>query len=191
MNKILNLLSKQILLVKSEGITKVRYAKMIYLIFKGLVQGNILSSNELKFIRMPLGPVPDGFMDLYLDKDIILSEAQTGLSYNKQIYSLKNTNIEPVSYFAEITKIINKIDILSTSSLVEYTHSEPSWKTYPNGATYYIEDKDLARSLPHDGSKSPNDPERDNQLLQAYLIDGMIKEIVDESTALEYPDLKE
>ncbi len=191
MNKLLNILSKQILLVKPGGVSKVRFAKTIYLTFKGLVQMNTLVREDMKFIRMPLGPVPDGFMDLFTDEDITLSETLTGLSYNKQVYNLQNKQIEKVPYIDQITKILTGIDSLQTSELVEYTHKEPSWLSHANGMTYIIQDEDLAIQLPVSTGITNKDPERDNQRLQAYLLDGMMKEIVDESTALEYPDFKD
>lgn len=182
-----NKLSKYILYICPDGLTKVRFAKMIYLVHKALVQKNKFNPDELKFIRMPLGPVPYGFKNLVEDNDIVISEAYTALSYNRQTYKLKEgLALDKDSFYEDVKEAINNLKSFLTSQLVEYTHGEPSWLNHSNGKEYFITKEDLKRQLPKKGKHLQNVVKED-QLLQAYLVDGMIDDIVEESTTLEYP----
>src|ERR1044072_9186741 len=86
----LNLLAKEILQIVPEGLSKVRFAKILYFVHKGLVQKNINTNADIKFIRMPLGPVPVGFKELINDEDInVVEMSTTALIYDNQVYTLK------------------------------------------------------------------------------------------------------
>lgn len=63
-NKYLFQLAQQILVSSEKGLSKVKFAKIIYFVQKGLVQANISQKESLGFIRMPLGPVPFGFQEM-------------------------------------------------------------------------------------------------------------------------------
>lgn len=186
MNNYLETLAKQILSFEKEGISKVRFAKILYFTHKGLVQKGIVQASEMRFIRMPLGPVPVGFNDLS-SPDIEVHIEPSSLSYNKQVYSLKTPAAAPsTGYTDTVKKIVGELRSFPTSSLVEISHQEPSWKNNPNGKEYVISTEDLKLSLPG-GNPASLTQERDDQLLQAKLVEGMIDDIVEESTSLEYP----
>lgn len=179
-------ITKQILFSEPTGISKVRLAKLIYLVHKGLVQKELQKRTSLAFIRMPLGPVPDGFSSLNISHGIIIKKESIGLTYNRQTYLLNKPIDKPNQV---VLKIVNNLKGTTTSELVEYTHLEPSWINNPNGSVYFIDTADINRKLPIKNWTSLNQ-EIDDQKLQGLLINGMINEIVDESTALEYPNVK-
>ena len=186
----LNNLAKEILKNVPEGISKVKFAKILYFVHKSLVLENLSEINDLKFIRMPLGPVPVGFKDLYNDKDITIEKTSGSLSYNMQIYKIVHAN----SYLGSqqqqvITSSVKSLITFPTSELVEVSHQEPSWIKFANGSEYFISKEDLDLALPTQ-KKDTLSTEIDNQRLQARLVEGMLDDIVLESTALEYPDLE-
>lgn len=182
-----SILVKLILKDRPEGISKVKFAKIIYLVHKYLVNCGHVEVKALKFVRMPLGPVPVRFMDLESEKDLVVRSELTSLSYNREVYVLKKGVSTPKIFYAdEVSHVVNKLISISTSDLVEYTHKEKTWKSFSNGQEYFISRDDFKRPLPVKGkdlSKS-----LDDQKLQAKLIKGMLKEIVEESTNLEYSD---
>ena len=187
-NNYLHLLAKQILKVIPEGLSKVRFTKILYFTHKGLVQKNLSAPNDMEFIRMPLGPVPVGFKDLSQDPEIEVTEMATSpLVYDKQLYVLSGMNNyfkdERLKAIQEISLLLNR---LTTNQLVSIAHQEPSWLNHKNGDEYFLEQADLNIDLPT--SKLSNvSSEIDTQHLQAKLVEGMIDDIVDESTSLEYP----
>jgi len=186
-NQYLLQLAKQILSVKN-SLSKVYFAKLIYFVHKGLVQKGLSKKEDLKFIRMPLGPVPVGFRGIKKDSGIQIKEEDTGLIYNKQIYCLSTKNDKDIKdeRYDTVKIIVNNLSQLSTSELVEHSHNEPSWKGHENSEEYYLENNDLKRSLPQKERHAIN-PELDDQKLQALLLSGMMDEIVEDSTSLEYP----
>ena len=188
-NNYLHLLAKQILKVIPEGLSKVRFAKILYFTHKGLVQKNLSAPNDMEFIRMPLGPVPVGFKDLSQDPEVEGTEmGRSRLVYDKQLYVLSGMNNyfkdERLKAIQEISLLLNR---LTTNQLVSIAHQEPSWLNHKNGQEYFLEEADLSIDLPT--SKLSNvSSEIDTQHLQAKLVEGMIDDIVDESTSLEYPN---
>ena len=192
-------IAKVILAIEGKPISKVKFAKTVYFAHKELIRNGLAHNGDFAYIRMPLGPVPDGFMELADNhSDIIVSEERSGLSYNSKNYSLKKTILSRVSGNTRVKdnslkKVVSDtLDILrsmSTSQLVERSHEEPSWKKNLNGNRFYISDKDMALTL-FDGrivvTASPTG-KSDDEYLQASLIRGMIDDIVSESTNLEYP----
>lgn len=185
----INNLAKEILKNVPDGISKVKFAKILYFVHKGLVLNKQTNVTNLKFIRMPLGPVPVGFKDLYQDREISVEKTPSSLSYNMQIYKV----LHSISYFEKpqqeiIAKLVKKFMIISTSELIEISHKEPSWLNHINGEEYFITDEDLKIDLPIQSSTKIINTEIDEQRIQARLVEGMIDDIVKESTALEYPD---
>lgn len=180
----LNELVLNILAVSPNGISKVKLAKIFYLTHKWLVKCNLANSNDWAYIRMPLGPVPVDFKSLVHNELIKINIEATLLSYNTEVYSLISQIPDGIRNFGA-DKVVNKLNKFSTSALVEYTHKEPSWMKYENGKEYLISDEDLRRQMP--SSVVAIDALEDNQHLQSHLIEGMIEDIVDVSTALEYP----
>lgn len=186
-NKYLNTLAKDILASSQTPITKVRFAKIIYFVYKSLILNKVVDNQQIAFIRMPLGPVADGFMDLFKDGDIEITTDDIGLLYNREKYSLKNKGAYS-SKNSQISKILSQLDNVSTSKLVSVSHMEPSWINNPNGHKYYIGPKDLELSLPLSKENILLDEAMDNQLIQSKLVSGMIDEIVLDSSALEHPE---
>ena len=188
-NNYLHLLAKQILKVIPDGLSKVRFAKILYFTHKGLVQKNLSSLKDMEFIRMPLGPVPVGFKELSQDPEIEVTEMGISpLVYDKQIYVLQGMDDyfkdERLRVIQETSLQLNK---LTTSQLVSIAHQEPSWLNHKNGDEYFLEQADLKIGLPTSNFSNISS-EIDNQHLQAKLVEGMLDDIVDESTSLEYPD---
>lgn len=189
MDGYLNNLARQILTLAPEGITKVRFAKVLYFAHKGLVTHSSVGIKEMKFIRMPLGPVPIGFKSLSTCADIVTTIKKSSLLYDMEVFNLATQ--AHGQYFNEeialnISEIYEKIAPLPTSELVEVSHKDPSWINHKNGEEYFIQKEDLKFSLPSNSS-AKTDPEIEEQKLQAKLVAGMLDEIVDESTLLEYP----
>ncbi len=190
MDNYLNLLAKQVLGNTPDGLTKVKFAKILYFVYKGLVQKSFVTSQDLKFIRMPLGPVPVGFKDLSNDEEIKVSETHQLLSYDMQLYKLigKSTYFEG-EISNTIQEIVTGLVRLPTSVLVDEAHKDPSWINHKNGDEYYLTEEDLAIPLPLT-QHAHVDQKEESQHLQAKLVEGMLDEIVDESTFLEYPNSK-
>lgn len=180
-------LAEQILLSENSGISKVRFAKTIYFVHKGLVQQGLSEPKALCYIRMPLGPVPVDFMELETMGSIEAETASTGLSYDAKIYRLSRKVESDDSIAPAIAKILMALRQTSTSQLVEISHKDPSWLNNVNGTRYYISVEDLKNALPGRTRKATIDSALDEQHLQAQLIKGMLDDIVEESTSLEYP----
>jgi uncharacterized phage-associated protein len=188
MNTYMTKLAKQILLATPNGLSKVRFAKLIYFVHKALVQKNLVAADELSFIRMPLGPVPVGFMELTNDDSIRVDRSQSGLSYNAHVYKLKdNQSVTPGIYYSAIESALAEFRPFSTSQLVEESHKEPSWLENRNGDEYLISNDDLFIPTPIASMSRYSDESLEKQHLQAQLLTGMLDEIVEESTGLEYP----
>jgi len=189
MNKYLRKLAMEVLRNCPDGLSKVKFAKIIYFVHKGLVNSKLSSANDLKFIRMPLGPVPVGFMSLSDDSAFNVSNvANTGLVYNSQIYKIKDgQNVSNNDDFsATVKKLFGQLNKLTTSDLVEKSHQEPSWIEHPNGIEYFVSEADLAMPLPKGTDVTLGGD--DDQRLQEKLVEGMLNDIVSGSTSLEYPD---
>lgn len=180
-------LAKIILLVEKEGLSKVRFAKIIYFVHKELVRLEAMNRNELQYIRMPLGPVPDGFMKLDAYPGIKVEIKPSGLSYNSAIYKLawpSGFSIKRNALFIKIEEILAKLHRISTSDLVEISHKEPSWLRHKNSELYFISSEDMNNPFPVASRQAKLD---ENQSIQASLIKGMLEDIINESTDLEYP----
>ena len=187
MNNYLTTLAKYLLLQEpKQGISKVRLAKFIYFAHKTLVQQKLADISDLGFIRMPLGPVPQGFNELTDDSSITMGQEATGLSYNKQVFRYDGSANTNDSTYRIVRNVYAQLHNLPTSVLVEASHKEPSWQNHVNGEEYFIAKEDLRIPLPT-FQDSQMTQERDNQLLQARLVEGMLDDIVEESTRLEYP----
>lgn len=187
----LSLLTKHVLRATPQGLSKVKLAKILYFTHKGLVKKKLSRVEELAFIRMPLGPVPVGFKEV-VDGDISVSTIhEEQLSYDRQLYSLKHDDF--ISSFndavsQEIESLVKGLNRITTSELVATSHKDPSWINHSNGEEYYLEESDLNIALPLPRTdRTIIDKELDSQHLQAKLMEGMLTDIVEESTSLEYP----
>lgn len=184
-NNFLNKLTLDILSV-SNGVSKVKLAKIFYLTHKWLVQNNLAKSKDWAYIRMPLGPVPIHFNTLKKSDLIKINTEPTSLSYNMEVYYLM-PGVDVVLDNKKIKDTISFLAKFSTSDLVDYTHNEPSWLKYDNGSEYIMSELDIKRKFPMTNKTGAYNAIEDNQTLQSQLIEGMIDDIVEVSTALEYP----
>ncbi len=187
MDKYLRNLAIEVLRNSPEGLSKVKFAKIIYFCHKELVRGGLIASNTLNFLRMPLGPVPNGFMELGALDEITVSEIPTSLIYNSQLYSLSDKSMSSYLNSTIVNSVKNtysKIRKATTAELVKESHKEPSWINNPNGNHFVISKEDLERELKIFLRSSS----KDEMSLQEQLVDGMMEDIVASSTSLEYPE---
>ena len=183
-------LAINILLRSKKSIPKVRFAKVIYFVFKYAVSHDDNKFDDLEFVRMPLGPVPVGFMDLSRDSEFGVEEKTTGLMYNRQSYYLADDSNHLIqNYSFDMDKLVEQIGNFHTSELVELSHKDISWKTHSNGQEYFITKEDVKTLLPKKNRISLSS-EVDDQLVQARLVAGMENDAVEDSTFLEYPEHK-
>lgn len=188
MNNTLVKLAEAILYKEKGGLSKVRFAKTIYFVHKELVRNKLLKATDIEYIRMPLGPVPVGFMSLQDQRNVSVFTKSTQLMYNATVYTISDEYTPDQGKVLDaITSTLVEIDHISTSLLVELSHKDPSWAGSFNGVEYFIKDVDLKNKLPKKSKTQKVDPELDEQLIQSKLISGMMPDIVGESTDLEYP----
>jgi len=184
-------LATTILRIEQLPISKVRFAKTIYFVHKELIRLKLSTNLEIEYIRMPLGPVPFGFMELAANNPlIVVTKLFTGLAYNTSQYSLRKRRLSvgnKSNLDLAVKNALDKLRIMTTSELVELSHKDPSWINNANGRLFSISNKDLDNSLPFRFKSSNASSEEDDQLLQASLVQGMIHDIVNESTDLEHP----
>ncbi len=181
-------LAKNILsLSKDNKLNKVRFAKTIYFVHKELIRSNLASKDSFRYIRMPLGPVPQDFMDIdKIGNDIKVEKINSPrLQFDAFSYS---TN-KPFKGSKEVKSIISstliKLQNYQTSNLVEASHMDPSWLSRPNGIVYSITDDDLKNGLEILEITKRNTKD-ENDAMRRALINGMLKDIVEETTNLEY-----
>lgn len=186
-----------ILLLNHGPISKVRFARTIYFVHKELIRKGIMKSEDIAYIRSPLGPVPEGFMRLAIDIPSIISQkiSSSLLSYESEEYAMNDLVDKLPEQHREVAAVIEKVlDMLklrTTPELVEASH-DPSWRLHRNGARYFISAADLRNIFPFPQIRIRIKIKRpaSNEIgaLQATLVRGMISDIVKESTDLEYPD---
>lgn len=172
------------------GISKVKLAKMIYFTHKELCKKGVLALDSIQYIRMPLGPVPCGFKDLKNCTFIEVKEEPLagGLFYNREVYTLKGLLDEnTVELSRAVRSIFKRLNNMTTSALVEESHNDPSWKSHTNGSEYYIRQEDLDACDSKKIDSVSDYGVSDSQKLQALLLEGMLEDVVRESTRLEYP----
>lgn len=212
-------LASLILAIEHHSMRRVRFAKAIYFTHKALVNQKLMLISDIAYIRLPLGPVPDGFLSLALDYPELISEKTDiigHLSYESEFFP---AHPEPETFIAsfdqKITSVVRQIltllDGFSTPELVKHSQ-DPSWLMHFNGEHYELTPLDLKNTFPilpkaqrlfqktakitiRLPSKfrlqfkiPPNSPPTEIGTLQANLLRGMLKDIVKESTDLEYPD---
>lgn len=199
----LSQLASLVLALYEKPINKVRFAKAIYFCHKELIRKQLMSSQDIAYLRLPLGPVPEGFLLLPSSLPYILVHhlPSEKLSYNTEGYSLSLDNIkdllqERTAESQIIHQTLSFFDQYSTPGIVEASH-DPSWQKHRNGDTYHISTSDLKNPFPFPPKfqikiqiKRPASSTNSNELglLQANLVRGMLQDIVQESTDLEYPD---
>lgn len=190
MNNFLNNLASEVLALAPGGVSKVRFAKLIYFSYKWLILNCGLEYDQIKFIRMPLGPVPVGFRNLTTDTNITVVRHGGALLYDTEIYKLTNGtsgDFLGLDMAQNLKKIFQMIGSYPTSILVDQSHKDPSWINHKNGEEYFIQIEDLNIHFTK-LSLTDIDPRMEDQKIQARLVEGMMEEIVEESTLLEYPE---
>lgn len=181
-------LAKNILsLSKDNKLNKVRFAKTIYFVHKELIRKGLATKDSFHYIRMPLGPVPQGFMDIdKMDSDIKVEKInKPDLQFNAFSYTTDRPFEGSEEVKSVITSTLAKVQNYQTSNLVEASHMDPSWLSLPNGAVYEITDDDLKNGLEILEITKRNTKD-ENDIMRRALISGMLKDIVEETTSLEY-----
>ena len=170
-------------------LSKVRFAKTIYFVHKELIRNKLLAKESIQYIRMPLGPVPLGFMELTdICPDITSFKQKTGLAYEAENFT---TKVGFDGTEQEKTVILGTLSTLSrfqTSSLVDASHKDPSWINHENSDRYFITDADMKNDLRVLEKLFVDTANDEEDKMQASLVRGMLKDIVSESTKLEYPE---
>ncbi len=185
-------LAHAILAVNGQPIDRMRFTKTIYFVHKELVRKGKMKAQDITYIRLPLGPVPTGFLDLTGEhRDIKLRPIPAHILYAAEEYYVESTPEQPATEIAAIIKrLLQLLKAHSTTELV-IASQDPSWLAHQNGEEYTISSADLRNTfpLPHIRLKI-RIKRQPNHLgaLQAHLLRGMLNDIVKESTDLEYPD---
>lgn len=179
-------------------LSRVRFAKTIYFVHKELVRRQLMQLDDLKYLRLPLGPVPEGFTTLTRPHSGIITQKNPhiNLFYEIEEYLLADhaktqLSATQITVRTSVEKTLALLQPHSTTALVEASR-DPSWHAHANGELYQITAADLKNPFPyprillklHFKSRIPNEL----GALQANLLRGMLSDIVKESTDLEYPD---
>ena len=193
-------LARLILSINAAPLNRIRFAKTIYFVHKELIRKGMMQPEDISYIRSPLGPVPEGFLTLALAPSILLRKTATPLlSFDAEEYLINPEYPEtspPLISQSRLQPLIKRVlDLLnahSTTALVEASH-DPSWLSHPNGVHYLISTTDLKNMFPFPQIRikiriKRKKPSSQAGALQANLLRGMLKDIVQESTDLEYPD---
>ncbi len=221
-------LASLILAINERPIRRVRFAKAIYFTHKALINQKLAQISDISYVRLPLGPVPYGFLTLSTDFPNLIAE-KTDLAVNPLSYESEFSSAHPdpkslITTFNPqiitlIRQILSLLDSFSTSELVRHSQ-DSSWSAHFNGELYELTPLDLKNTFPilpktqrlfHKTSQTsniiskitiklpqkirlqfkihPNTPPTEISTLQANLLRGMLKDIVKESTDLEYPDI--
>lgn len=197
-------ISRSILLLNHAPISKIRLARMVYFVHKDLVRKKLMQIDEIAYIRSPLGPIPEGFLDLPKEHPGITSQRNpdANLSYANEEYTVpsgdaetESTNLEQYrDVLSAIERVLKALRGIPTPELIRASHRDPSWIAHDNGDIYNITAADLKNTFPfstlpairikvHFSRSTP-----EIGAIQANLLRGMISDIVKESTDLEYPD---
>jgi len=186
-------LAKIILILNDQPIDRIRFAKTIYFVHKELIRKSKMKPEDIAYLRLPLGPVPAGFMSLTADhSDIKIRSIPASILYAAEEYYINQTT-EVSPEIAEPTKrILQLLRSHSTPELV-ISSQDQSWQNHQNGEEYLISAADLRNTfpVPHIRLRIRIKKQPDHLgALQAHLLRGMLNDIVKESTDLEYPDEK-
>jgi len=175
-------------LENSHTLSKVRFAKTIYFVHKELIRNSLLSKDSIQYIRMPLGPVPLGFMELTkICPEITSAKHKTGLAYETENFSTEAIFDGSEQEKTVILGTLNTLRKFQTSNLVDTSHKDPSWLNHKNSEYYFITDDDMKNDLSILEAFFVNTNDDEEDKMQASLVRGMLKDIVSESTKLEYP----
>lgn len=197
-------LARTILLVNQRPISKVRLARIIYFVHKELIRKKLMKTEDIAYIRSPLGPTPVGYAHLARDvRDLIIQKnISSQLSYTSEEFAInfsdarREEESSALEQYRDVLKAVSRVlkmtNLYATPELVELSHREPSWQGHSNGETYHISPADLKITFPVSANIRvyirPTPLSNKSGVMQANLLRGMITDIVKESTDLEYPD---
>lgn len=185
-------LTELILSLNETPLTRIRLTKAIYFVHKELVRKKLMALQDITYIRLPLGPAPDGLLDIILNHpEIIIQDIPSNLLYENKTYTIDQKESGSVSDIVNTTqKILSLLKKHRTTELVRASQ-DPSWIAHKNGEKYQLTPDDLKNIFPNTQihfkirvKATPNEIGS----LQATLLRGMLNDIVKESTDLEYPD---
>lgn len=198
-------LARTILLVNRRPISKIRLGRVIYFTHKELIRKKLMHFEDIAYFRSPLGPTPDGLANLAQTQHIVSQRNQSSnLSYTNEEFTLgehPEQEEQMLEQYQDVLKSIERtltaLSNYSTPELVEASHHEPSWQAHLNGQSYFITPADLKVTFPFLSSLRPlrikirfhaKPLPNKSGIMQANLLRGMIRDIVKESTDLEYPN---
>jgi len=194
-------LARTILSLNKAPINKVRFARVIYFVHKELIRKKFMSPEDIAYIRSPLGPIPEGLLRLTLEHPNIIAHPALGPSFAAEEYTINPSDTDEaeetlmLEQYRDVLKATERtlkaLSAYTTPELVEASHADPSWINNFNGAHFFITPADLKNPFPFTTIRikirvkpAPNEI----SALQANLLRGMMRDIVKESTDLEYPD---
>ncbi len=187
-------LTELVLQLNETPLTRIRLTKAIYFVHKELIRKKLMQPADITYIRLPLGPAPDGLPEIILNHpEIIIQDMPANPLYENKTYSLNkpettsNTRAEIIN---AVQKTLKLLQGYRTPELVRASQ-DPSWATHSNGDKYHITTADLKNQFPNSGIRLKihiKTPTNEIGALQATLLRGMLADIVKESTDLEYPD---
>lgn len=188
-------LTNLVLNLSETPLTRIRLAKTIYFVHKELTRKKLMQSQDIAYIRLPLGPTPDGLSNIIANHPEIITRniTNTNLLYENTTFTSNQT--QSTDYPPEIAnttkKTIKLLQNYPTPHLVRASQ-DPSWFAHKNGESYHFTQTDLKNPFPNNplGIKIhiKTTPKNEIGALQATLLRGMLTDIVKESTDLEYPD---
>lgn len=189
-------LTELVLSLNEAPLTRIRLTKAIYFVHKELVRKKLMTPQDITYVRLPLGPAPDGLPKLILDHpEIIIQDIPSNLLYENKTYTLNQTTTEAKPEIISNTqKILNLLKNYRTTELV-HASQDPSWTVRKNGEKYHLTASDLKNTFPnpqlHFKIHIKTTHNNETGSLQATLLRGMIADIVKESTDLEYPEIQQ
>lgn len=168
----LHQLAGLILAITGQPIRRVRLAKAVYFTHKALIRHQLMQISDIKYIRLPLGPVPEGFLTLAADFPTIVAEKTDtigDLYYESEFFStVPEVPAFIATFDAKITDVIRQtltlLNNFSTPELVKHSQ-DPSWLAHFNGEHYELTSLDLKNTFPilpktqklfHSAKKSTN-----------------------------------
>lgn len=194
-------LSKTILSLNKAPINKVRFARVIYFVHKELIRKKFMSPEDIAYIRSPLGPIPEGLLRLTLEHPNITAHPALGPSFAAEEYTINLSDADEteetlmLEQYRDILKATERtlkaLSAYTTPELVEASHADPSWINNFNGVHFFITPADLKNPFPFTTIRIKirvKPAPSEISALQANLLRGMMRDIVKESTDLEYPD---
>lgn len=188
-------LTQLILSLNQAPLTHIRLTKAIYFVHKELVRKKLMQLSDISYIRLPLGPTPQGFPEIIAHPDITIEHRPSNLLYETKLYRLQQSTPPadlPSSTVNIVQKLLKLLETYPTLELVRASQ-DPSWSAHLNGEIYQLTPADLKNTFPLTPFRLKIHIKTSAHLneigaLQATLLRGMLNDIVKESTDLEYPD---